>query len=179
MALLKGEGYGIDTWRSLEDGDALPASGDIAVNWTRLTGEWEQLVKHDGRLGVVFPNNARIEDLHLYLARLGLIVLLFPTFSDGRSYSIARQLRQVGFTGEIRARGNVLPDQLQFMLQVGFDALEVSDRFDSALWERYLKRMSLTYQHDLADSRSPQGARAVWKARLASSPPPSSDRKVG
>ena len=176
MALLSSEGFVQDTWLSLADGEAAPASGDIVVSWEWLARDWELLVKHDGRLGVVFPNNARVEELRLFLPRLALIVLNFPAFNDGRSYSIARQLRQDGFRGEIRARGDVLPDQLQFMLQVGFDALEVGERFDPEFWRHYLKRMSLTYQHDLADGKTPQGAQSVWKARQSPKPPPSSDR---
>ncbi|HSM42869.1 MAG TPA: DUF934 domain-containing protein, partial [Afifellaceae bacterium] len=51
----------------------------------------------------------------------------FPAFTDGRAYSKAVRLRQQhGFTGEIRAVGDVLLDQLAFMRRCGFDALEIS-----------------------------------------------------
>ena len=78
-------------------------------------------------------------------------------------------MRANGFAGELRATGNVLPDQLQFMLQVGFDSFEVNDRFPRDYWLRYLRRMSLTYQHDLADGKSaePRSLRLGGEAERA------------
>lgn len=178
MPLLKATGFIADTWTFLGDDDPLPASGDIAVSWARLKKDWDVLDRHDGRLGVTYPNAERAEALRLHLPRLQLVVLAFPAFSDGRSYSIARQLRLDGYRGEIRARGDVLPDQLQFMLQVGFDALEVNERFEPAFWLRFLKKMTLTYQHDLADAATPQGAAPVWLKRQSRSPSPPGSRKA-
>ena len=45
--------------------------------------------------------------------------------------------------------GNVLPDQLQFMLQVGFDAFEIGDRFPLETWQKASRQMSLAYQRGL------------------------------
>ena len=61
------------------------------------------------------------------LSTLETIALEFPSFADGRSYSKAQLLRDAhGYEGEIRAVGDVLPDQVDLMLRVGFDALEAS-----------------------------------------------------
>jgi uncharacterized protein (DUF934 family) len=179
MPLLKTQGFVSDDWTLLDMDEALPSRGDIAVPWPKLTREWDSLIKHDGRLGVVFPNSEKVAALGLYLSRLALIVLNFPAFNDGRSFSIARQLRLDGFAGEIRAAGNVMPDLLQFMLQVGFDAFEVSERFSREFWIKSLKRMSLTYQHGLEDSKTPLGAAAVWKARQRPSPPCDDQKNTG
>jgi uncharacterized protein (DUF934 family) len=103
-------------------------------------------VDHAGRLGAEVPNTARLSELAPYLARLDLISLPFPAFTDGRAYSLARQIRQAGFAGELRATGNLLPDQLQFMAQVGFTSFEVSDRFAPEVWRHALEAMSLSYQ---------------------------------
>jgi uncharacterized protein (DUF934 family) len=172
MPLLRPSGFTTDDWTVVTEEAALPGAGDIALPWARLKRDWDLLAKHDGRIGVVFPNNEKVEQLRLYLPRLALVALIFPAFNDGRALSIARQLRLEGFPGEIRATGNVLPDLLQFMLQVGFDAFEVSERFSRERWIKSLRRMSLTYQHDLADGHTPQGAAEVWRARHASSPAP-------
>jgi len=57
------------------------------------------------------------------LATLPVIALSFPVFTDGRAYSQARLLRQRhGFQGELRAIGDVLPDQLAAMARCGFNA---------------------------------------------------------
>lgn len=61
------------------------------------------------------------------LSTLETIALDFPSFADGRSYSKAQLLREAyGYQGEVRAVGDVLPDQVELMLRVGFDALETS-----------------------------------------------------
>jgi uncharacterized protein (DUF934 family) len=179
MPLLKLKGFVADDWLMLSEEEALPARGDIALPWPRLQRDWDLLAKHDGRLGVVFPNNEKVAKLRLYLPRLALVALSFPAFSDGRSLSIARQLRLEEYAGEIRAIGNVLPDLLQFMLQVGFDSFEVSERFSRQRWIDSLKRMSLTYQHDLADAKTAQGAAAVWSARHALTANPTDRENTG
>ncbi len=104
------------------------------------------LSRRKGHLGVEFPNAERAEVLASFLQHLSLIVLTFPSFADGRAYSQARHLRQFGFTGELRATGDVLPDQLSFMLETGFDAFEITSRFPQALWERTARGLSLSYQ---------------------------------
>ena len=47
-----------------------------------------------------------------FLDRLALIEIAFPKYRDGRGYSSARILREAGYTGELRAQGDVLVDQL-------------------------------------------------------------------
>jgi len=179
MPLLRLLGFITDDWTLLRDEDPLPQQGDVAVSWARLSREWDTLLRHDGRLGVHFPNNEKTGSLALYLPRLALIVLDFPVFNDGRSFSIARQLRLDGFAGEIRATGHILPDLLQFMLQVGFDAFDVSERFSRDFWVKSLKRISLTYQHGLADEKTTYSASAVWKERQRRSPSPDDRQQTG
>jgi len=59
-------------------------------------------------------------------ASLPLIAVDFPKFTDGRGYSTAKLLRdKYRFTGELRAIGDVLRDQLYYMRQCGFDAFAV------------------------------------------------------
>jgi len=162
MPLIRNNAFVTDDWQLLSAEEPLPESGDIAVPFARLLKEWETLTKHDGRLGVVFSNDARAEALTLFLPRLALVVLPFPAFTDGRAYSIARQLREMGYSRELRASGNVLPDQLQFMRQVGFDSFDVSERFDATLWLRASQQMSLAYQRGFG---RPAGETEVWSER--------------
>jgi uncharacterized protein (DUF934 family) len=81
------------------------------------------------------------------LAAAKLVVLNFPKFTDGRAYSQARLLRErLGYTGELRATGAVLRDQLPFLLRCGFDSFE-SDQpgFGEAL-EKARTLFSVVYQ---------------------------------
>ena len=97
-------------------------------------------------------------DLAPALADLKMIRVHFPSFADGRGFSIARGLRLLGYRGRLRARGHVLADQYAMARRSGFDEVEI-DR-------------------DLA-ARQPQDqwlARADWQAhdyqsRLRGRPP--------
>jgi uncharacterized protein (DUF934 family) len=149
MPLLKNNTLISDTWIHAGADDQLPESGDVIVPFARLLREWEQLSKRDGKLGVQLGNVDRAEALSVFLPSLSTIVLPFPAFNDGRAYSIARQIRDLGYRSELRAVGNVLPDQLQFMLQVGFDTFEIGERFPLAVWQQASKQMSLAYQRGL------------------------------
>lgn len=80
------------------------------------------------------------------------IDLHFPRFTDGRAYSQAFILRRrLGFTGEIRATGDVLVDQLQQMCRSGFTAAVLRADQDLALGERELARFPGFYQGDAVD----------------------------
>ena len=74
-------------------------------------------------LGVWLASDERAEVLQDDVARFAVIAVDFPKFADGRGYSIAYHLRsRLGYTGELRAIGDVLRDQIFYMQRVGFDA---------------------------------------------------------
>ncbi|TRD23510.1 DUF934 domain-containing protein [Palleronia caenipelagi] len=49
----------------------------------------------------------------------------FPSFADGRGFTLARQLRRLGYTGRLRARGHVIADQYAMARRSGFDEVEI------------------------------------------------------
>ena len=61
------------------------------------------------------------------LGQLALIRITFPSFSDGRGFTIARRLRMLGYTGELRAFGPVIAEQYAMARRVGFDGVEIPD----------------------------------------------------
>ncbi len=74
-------------------------------------------------LGVWIGSSERPEELKGELANFKVVAVDFPKFADGRGYSIAYNLRaRLGYTGELRAIGDVLRDQLFYMQRVGFNA---------------------------------------------------------
>jgi uncharacterized protein (DUF934 family) len=88
----------------------------------------QQRAALEGRteLGVWLASDERPEELKDELARFAVIAIDFPKFGDGRGYSLAYLLRsRLGYTGELRAIGDVLRDQLFYMQRVGFDAFAV------------------------------------------------------
>ena len=88
-----------------------------------------------------------IEVIADQLASIEVVALAFPAFSDGRAYSSASILRRTyGFTGEIRAIGDVRIDQLEQMVRCGFDTFELADGQDSALAAEKLAGFTYSYQ---------------------------------
>ncbi|MEF3047430.1 DUF934 domain-containing protein [Pseudotabrizicola sp. L79] len=65
--------------------------------------------------------------LAAHLDQVQLIRISFPAFSDGRAFTVARRLRMMGYTGELRAMGPVIADQYAMARRVGFDSVEISD----------------------------------------------------
>jgi len=94
-----------------------------------------------------------------HLDRLSLVEVAFPSFRDGRGYSSARILREAGYTGELRAQGDVLVDQLAEMRRCGFDAFAPNAPLAPATVERVLSVYPQAYQ-PAAD-----GAVPIWKLR--------------
>src|SRR5690606_21456858 len=74
------------------------------------------------------------------LTALPVIGVNFPRFADGRGYSIATLLRsRYGYTGELRAIGDVLRDQFNYLARCGFDALQPAEgRYSEAQLEAAL-----------------------------------------
>jgi len=106
---------------------AEPGAGPLIVSKARFVAERAQLLARAAPLGLHLESGAAVDDLAPDVTRFALIALDFPKFSDGRSFSTARLLREkYGFAGELRAVGNVLADQIPFLRRVGFDAFEVT-----------------------------------------------------
>lgn len=88
---------------------------------------WLGGARPEGPLALVLPNTADVAAIAGDLPRFAAIIVQFPSFRDGRAYSQARLLRErFKFTGEIRARGDILRDQALFMARVGIDAFEIA-----------------------------------------------------
>jgi uncharacterized protein (DUF934 family) len=94
-----------------------------------------------------------------FLDRLSLIEIDFPAFGDGRGYSAAQILRESGYTGELRASGDVLLDQVSHMRRCGFDAFAPDSPINPQLMEEAIKRFEHVYQAT-SDQRTP-----IWRLR--------------
>jgi uncharacterized protein (DUF934 family) len=106
---------------------------------TRATGQDVLQLANDANPAEVALDGVQRIDLH------------FPKFTDGRAYSQAFLLRRrLGFTGELRATGDVLVDQLQLMQRSGFDSAVLRADQSLAAAERALALFADFYQGDAA-----------------------------
>lgn len=160
MPLIRGGQVVEDPWHDVADDASLPATGGVIVSLSRLRAERDALMNRAQPLGVRLKSSERASDIEAELPGLQLVALEFPTFRDGRAYSTARRLReQLGFTGEIRAVGNVLRDQLLFMQRCGIDTFELESDHAAADFQQAITEISVFYQ-PTGDGRSP-----VWTLR--------------
>lgn len=98
-------------------------SGFVADDWTH------------GYCGTGAANDCRALDLASDTdpeavalgPKLEMIRIDFPSFADGRGFTIARALRLRGYTGRLRAKGHVIADQYAMARRAGFDEVEVTD----------------------------------------------------
>lgn len=93
------------------------------------------------------------------LDRVRLVEVDFPKFRDGRGFSSARVLREMGYTGEIKATGDVLVDLVFFMRRCGFDSFAPNVPFNDTDVQAALTRYPYVYQ-DAADAAVP-----IWRLR--------------
>ncbi len=95
-----------------------------------------------------------IDPLEADLDGITRIDLNFPKFTDGRAYSQARLLRQRRqFSGEIRATGDVLIDQLVHMARCGFDVAVLKEGVDAEDAQRQFERFAGFYQGDAVETQ--------------------------
>jgi len=154
MPLLKNGALIDDRWRRLADEDPLPGTDAVIVTLARWRAD-RALAGRGSPLGLALRNSEAVQTLAGEIQSFELVALEFPKFTDGRAYSQARLLRErLGFTGELRATGQVLPDQLLFMQRCGFDAFEIAKGAALEAWRKALASFSVFYQ-PTGDGRAP------------------------
>jgi uncharacterized protein (DUF934 family) len=105
----------------------------------------------------ILPPEADVRALAADLHDQPVIGLAFPAWRDGRAYSSARILRELGYPGDIRAVGDLVEDQLVFLKRSGFSSLAPERALDPAVAARALERFAFVYQR-AADSTEPAWA---------------------
>ena len=160
---ISGEIIDDDVWCSKIDDENLPLDGahNVIVDYDFLLKNIEQCqhhFSHGGRLGVAVANHADLDALDPYLPMITLIVIDFPRFSDGRGFSQATKIKRKNFYGILRAKGWLLPDQKGFLLQCGFDEIELDDniymRHGSENWQA-TSPVKLGYQRGYDKTHEP------------------------
>lgn len=79
-----------------------------------------------GETAILIPSNTNPADLPKALCA-SIIAVEFPSFADGRGFTLAAQLRRLGFKGRLRAQGHVICEQYAMARRSGFDEVAISD----------------------------------------------------
>ena len=110
MTIVNDTGFTTDDWaHGFVTADRIPANDKSAA------------------LAVDLASDADPTTLTPQLHEIDLIRVDFPSFADGRGFTIARHLRDLGFTGRLRAKGHVIADQYAMARRSGFDEVEIDD----------------------------------------------------
>ena len=80
-----------------------------------------------GEFALAVGNDADADEIAPFFDWIRLITIAFPSFQDGRGFSLARRLRQAGYRGRLRASGHVIADQYAHARRVGFDEVGIAD----------------------------------------------------
>lgn len=147
MALIKDGELAEDTWTHLDDEMPLDHHQKNTLSlsrWLSLTSEERQ---QGASLGVRLKPSDDILALQPTLDSIHLIVLEMEPFTDGRPFTQARDLRiRLGYSGELRVRGDFLRDQMFYLHRVGVNAFECAEAPDLKACQQALKEFSVTYQ---------------------------------
>jgi uncharacterized protein (DUF934 family) len=147
MALIKDGKLAVDAYVDVSSADIVPPTGSVIVGLAQWQAHTAELGGRREPIGLRLRSDESPVLVADDLERFAVIALEFPAFRDGRAYSYARILRErYGFAGELRAVGDVLMEQLHFMLRVGFDAFELGGDDPVAAYETALKDFSVWYQ---------------------------------
>jgi uncharacterized protein (DUF934 family) len=149
--LIKNTRIAPDSWQQLKPAaegglPGLPLTGDWIVPFAIWNEQRGQVSQRSGRNGVLLENTDDPRLLVEDFDKLALIAVRFPKFTDGRGYSLARLLRRRGWNGELRAVGDVLRDQLFYMMRCGFDAFELRADQDAQVALAAFSDFSASYQ---------------------------------
>lgn len=110
-----------DQWLLADQDSPTPAPEQVLT-----LDQWMALEDKTGDPVQLEPGQAPAP-LFDHLDEIPLIVVHFPVFTDGRGFSYARELRQRGYQGELRAAGHFIRDQLSYLQRCGFDAFQMAD----------------------------------------------------
>ncbi|MCP5085693.1 MAG: DUF934 domain-containing protein [Rhodobacteraceae bacterium] len=104
-------------------------SGFVADDWTRELIDWDVTTTAAWQpacgYGLDVPNTVTADQLLPYFDDAAMIRISFPSFADGRGFSLARHLRLLGYKGRLRARGHVIAEQYTMARRCGFDEVEI------------------------------------------------------
>ncbi|MGO9007045.1 MAG: DUF934 domain-containing protein [Beijerinckiaceae bacterium] len=168
MTLFKNGAFVSDPWQRVDVTDDLPQDGKVLLS----VEQWRQFAASHPRAniacGLLLEPGIDVEDFARDYDRLALVAINFPKFVDGRGYSMGRKVRErCGFSGELRATGDILFDQLQLLVRCGFDTFEITDRATLDLIAQGRRPGLAHFYQPGFGHEVPAGARP-WARRLSS-----------
>jgi len=154
MPIIKDGAIIADEVKHLADDEA-PAGNAFTVSLARWQAEKASLKATGAAIGVRLSGGDAVADIAADLPELALVVVEIPALADGRAFSHARLLRdRFGYTGEVRALGGFIRDQVYFLARVGVNAFEPVPETNLEALLPALTEFTVNYQA-AADQKQP------------------------
>ena len=145
--LIKGGQILADDWLIVEDVPHDATAKRLVVSAEYATTHAETLFTEGREVGIWLAGDAELDEIIGLIARVSMIAIHFPAFNDGRGLSLAVLLRtRFGYTGELRAIGDVHTDMLHYLHRCGFDSYLLPDGRDPQTALAILNSLSDFYQ---------------------------------
>ena len=149
--LIKDQQLSNNYWLLIDEGETLDLSSDADSEHIILPfSRWQEnqsTVLGKANIGLWLDSHESAEPLASVCHDITLIAINFPVFSDGRGYSYARTLRDhFAYRGEIRAIGDILPDQMYFYQRCGFNSFLLRSDVNPETAINSLNDFSISYQ---------------------------------
>jgi phosphoadenosine phosphosulfate reductase len=153
MPLWKSGAFVEDNWQIVPDDQPVPADVPVILTLKRWRENREALATRNAPIGLQIDPGNDWQDIVADLPRFPVVVVTIPKYADGRAFSIARLLRERdGYTGEIRAVGTYIIDQVPYMTRVGIDAFATTDphvikAFTEGVWPEVPHYLQPAFDH--------------------------------
>lgn len=149
--IVRDSGFAKDTWE---------ADGGLFIDLEKYGQDVAE--RESVKTAIDIPNDITIASLKGLFESAAMIRIPFPSFADGRGFSLAKQLRQHGYEGKLRAIGHIIADQYGFARVCGFDEVEIDDdmakRQPEEQWIARIPKQDLSYQSVLMVERPHRNA---------------------
>jgi len=106
----------------------------------------DELQASGQKIGLLVTGDDDLSQIASLLKSVALIAIDFPVLRDGRGFSIARNITRRGYTGEVRAVGDVSYDRLDNMHRSGFNAYQLPDQNFGPQTLKAFSEISVNYQ---------------------------------
>jgi ferredoxin/flavodoxin---NADP+ reductase len=91
----------------------------------------DALPSTDSPIAVDVHTDTDLASISTHFHRIHTLRIAFPSAADGRGFSLAQQIRRLGYEGRIRAKGALISDQFRYALACGFDEVEIDQAMAS------------------------------------------------
>lgn len=163
-SLWKDGAFVADDWVLLAAGESPVRNEKAFLTFADALALLEEGTSLPSALGVIVGAADDVNDLAPYLNHIEAVAIDFPGFGDGRGFSSARLLRERhGFTGEIRAVGNYILDQMPLLVRCGVSSfLVTSEKVKAGLLRGEWPEVTTYYQPVAGDGETPAGQLRPW-----------------